>query len=125
MDLSVDLGSATPIVRISGDMRLWGKQDISEQIRESLHGLMIKGHRRIILNIAGVLRIDSRGIGCLARCHATAITNNTEIVLVVQPGHVLETLRQVNFVRLYPVYNDEASALIATVATSAAPPPRQ
>lgn len=92
-------------------MRLWGKQGVSDHIRESLHNLMLSGHKRLILNMSGVNRIDSRGIGCLARCHATAITCKSEIDLVVPAGFVLNTLVQLNFVRLYPIYSDEAAAL--------------
>ncbi len=111
MDLSVDLGAGVPVIRISGDMRLWGKQEVADEIRESLHSLMLAGHRRIVVNLIGVPRIDSRGIGCLARIHATAITKNAEISLVLAPGQVLDALKQLNFVKLYPIFSDEAAAL--------------
>ena len=111
MDISTDLSAGIPVVRITGDMRLWGKQGLADIVRETLHDLMAGGARRVILNLSGVPRIDSRGIGCLARCHATAITSNSEISLVLGPGFVLETLKQLNFIRLYPIYSDEATAL--------------
>jgi anti-anti-sigma factor len=130
MDLSVDLSFGSPIVRVVGDMRLWGKQEVSDQIRDTLHNLMLRGQRRIVVNMTGVTRIDSRGIGCLARCHATAITSNSEIALVLQPGMVLDVLRQVNFIRLYPVFPTEEAALAAQGASASKPtattaPPRQ
>jgi anti-anti-sigma regulatory factor len=111
MDISTDLSAGVPVVRIVGDMRLWGKQGLADMVRETLHDLMAGGARRVILNLSGVPRIDSRGIGCLARCHATAITSNSEISLVLGPGFVLEALKQLNFIRLYPIYSDEATAL--------------
>src|SRR5258706_9479501 len=92
-------------------MRLWGKQDEADRLREKLHSLTTSGHKRLLLNMSNVERIDSRGIGCLARCHATAITSDVEITLVMGPGTVLDALKQLNFVRMYPVYPDEASAL--------------
>jgi anti-anti-sigma factor len=111
MDLSVDLGTGVPVVRICGDMRLWGKQDVADEIRESLHSLMTAGHKRIVLNLCGVRRIDSRGIGCLARIHATAITKSAEVSLVLAPGQVNDALLQLNFVKLYPIFSDEAAAV--------------
>ena len=111
MDLAVDLGAGVPVVRITGDMRLWGKQEVADEIRESLHSLMVAGHKRIVINMAGVTRIDSRGIGCLARIHATAITKNADISLVLAAGQVMDSLRQLNFVKLYPIYLEEAAAL--------------
>jgi anti-anti-sigma regulatory factor len=116
MEIATDLSAGIPVVRVTGDMRLWGKQGLSDQFRETLHALMIGGARRVILNLSGVARIDSRGIGCLARCHATAITSNSEISLVLGPGFVLETLKQLNFIRLYPIYSDEATALTSVAA---------
>jgi anti-anti-sigma factor len=109
--LAVDLGAGVPVVRITGDMRLSDKQAVADQIRESLNSLMAAGHKRIVLSLAGVRRIDSRGIGCLARIQATAITKNTEISLVLAPGQVMDALNQLNFVKLYPIYGDEATAL--------------
>ena len=111
MDLAVDLTAGIPVIRITGDLRLWGKQQVADEIRESLHSLMVAGHRRIVVNLSGVRRIDSRGIGCLARIHATAITQNAEISLVLSPGQVTDALTQLNFVKLYPIYADEAAAL--------------
>ena len=111
MEISVDKSGAFPVVRILGDMRLWGKQGFADQVREALHSLMHAGNKKIVLSLAQVTRIDSRGIGCLARCHATSITHGSEISLVLSPGVVQETLKQLNFVRLYPIFPDEAAAL--------------
>lgn len=111
MEIQIDSSRDFPIVRISGDMRLWGKQGFSDQIRESLHRLMDSGKKKVVLSLAQVTRIDSRGIGCLARCHATAITLNADLALVLAKGQVLDSLNQLNFVRLCPIYLDEAAAL--------------
>src|SRR5580658_415539 len=104
MELSVDLGAGIPVSRITGDMRLWGKQEVADEIRESLHSLMVAGHQRIVVNLSGVRRIDSRGIGCLARIQAA------EISLVLAPGQVMDALQQLNFVKLYPIFASEAAA---------------
>jgi anti-anti-sigma factor len=111
MELSVDLGAGVPVIRITGDMRLWGKQEVADEIRESLYSLMVAGHKRIVVNLSSVRRIDSRGIGCLARIHATAITKNAEISLVLAAGQVMDALQQLNFVKLYPIFADEPAAL--------------
>jgi anti-anti-sigma factor len=111
MEISVDKSGAFPVVRILGDMRLWGKQGFADQVREALHSLMHAGNKKIVLSLAQVTRIDSRGIGCLARCHATAITQKADLALVLSKGQVLDSLTQLNFVRLCPIYMDESSAI--------------
>jgi anti-anti-sigma factor len=108
-----------PVVRLSGDMRLWGKQDTADQIRETVTRLMANGRNRIVLNLAQVERIDSRGIGCLARCQATAITQGCELYLVLTHGYVLDSLTKLNFVRVCPIYPDESSAVAAAGAAMA------
>ena len=118
MQVTVDTSAAIPVVRISGDMRLWGKQGAADQVRETLHSLMASGKKQVVLSLAQVTRIDSRGIGCLARCHATAITQKADLRLVLAKGQVLESLTQLNFVKLCPLFMDEASA----VAASPTPP---
>ena len=110
MQMTVDTSGEIPVVRLTGDLRLWGKQGLSDQIRDAILSLMASGRKRVILNLTGVERIDSRGIGCLARCHATAITQRADLRLVLTPGVVLDTLTQLNFVRMCPVYPDEAAA---------------
>ena len=111
MEINVDQSRDFPIVRISGDMRLWGKQGFADQIREAIHSLMHAGKKKIVLSLSQVTRIDSRGIGCLARCHATAITLNADLALVLGKGQVLDSLNQLNFVRLCPIYLDENAAI--------------
>jgi anti-anti-sigma factor len=120
MNIEVEKKDGIDIVRISGDLRLWGKQDAADKIRETLHGLMLGGQKRIVLNITNVQRIDSRGIGCLARCHATAISQRAALHLVVGTGIVLDALKQLNFVKLYPIFSSEAAALEAFAQASAA-----
>lgn len=117
MDVTViETTRGIPVVRLAGDMRLWGKQAAADQLREIVGGLMTAGKHRIVLNLSQVDRIDSRGIGCLARCQATAITQRCEIYLVLTHGQVLDSLTQLNFVRVCPVYPDESSALMAAGA---------
>ncbi len=120
MQMVVDTTGEICIVRVEGDLRLWGKQGLSDHVRDTLHSLMAAGKKRVILNLSGVTRIDSRGVGCLARCHATSITQGADLRLVLDPGMILDTLTQLNFVRVCPVYPDEAAAAAAFSKPSAA-----
>ena len=119
MQVTVDTSGEFPVVRVEGDLRMWGKQGLSDQLRETVLSLMMAGKKRVILNLCGVTRIDSRGVGCLARCHATSITQRADLRLVLGPGMVLDTLNQLNFVRMCPVYADEAAATAASPSSTA------
>ncbi len=113
MQITVDTSGTIPVVRLSGDMRLWGKQGLADQIRDAVNSLMTAGKKQVILNLLEVKQVDSRGIGCLARCHATSVTQRADLRLVLGPGMVLDTLNQLNFVRMCPLYLDEAAAIAA------------
>ena len=116
MEITVDTSTAVPVVRLSGDMRLWGKQGLSERVRETVYSLMSQGNQKVILNMVGVTKIDSRGIGCLARCQATAITQKSEIYLVLGKGIVHEALTQMSFVRVCPTFPSDEEAFAAAQA---------
>lgn len=91
-------------------MRLWGQQGIFDQIRDQLHSLIGEGHKQLIVNLSQVAHIDSRGIGCLARCCATAADVGAQLNLVVAPGLVLDTLVKLKFTVILSTHPDEPSA---------------
>ncbi len=109
MQIALGMLGEAPVVRLSGDMRLWGKQGLEDKIRDAVYALVVKEKKQVVLSLAGVTHIDSRGIGCLARCLATACKNHAVLHLVAS-GHVLKTLRQMGFRRVTEVFEDETSA---------------
>ena len=118
MEISVGECAGVPLVRLAGDMRLWGKQGIDDMIRDTVHSLVAAEKKQIILNVSGVTNLDSRGVGCLARCYATAIKSAADVRLVTAPGLVLRILTEMGFRRMWMIFPDEASA-----AASFATPP--
>ena len=101
------------IVRLVGDMRLSSEQRIADRLRDVVGMAISMGRRQVVLSLAEVSKIDSRGIGAIARCEAAAITQRAEMLLVMGPGPVLDSLVRINFIQVCRVYPDEASALEA------------
>lgn len=108
--------SGVTIVRLVGDMRFASEQRFADRLRDVVGVAISMGRRQVILSLAEVTRIDSRGIGAIARCEAAAITQRAEILLVMGPGQVLDSLVRINFVQVCKVYPDEAAALEAFAA---------
>jgi len=101
------------IVRLAGDMRLSAEQRFADQLRDAVGAAIMAGGKKVILSLVDVTRIDSRGIGAIARCEASAITQRTEILLVMVPGSVQDALVRLNFIQVCRVYPTEAAALEA------------
>ena len=106
------------IVRLAGDMRLSSEQRFADRLRDVVGAAIIAGSRKVILSLTDVSRIDSRGIGAIARCEASAITQRAEILLVMVPGSVQDALVRLNFIQVCSVYPTEAAALEAASAAS-------
>ncbi len=109
MEVKLDREGRFPVVRISGDMRLWGKQGMADSIRETVLEAL-RGNRLVLMNLAGATHVDSRGIGCIARCLSTALAHESEMRLVVPPGPIRQVLQDVHILAVFPVYEDETSA---------------
>jgi anti-sigma B factor antagonist len=107
------------IVRLAGDMSLFAHQGVADRLRDVVGVAISLGRRQVILSLADVTRIDSRGIGAIARCEAAAITQRAEILLVLGPGQVMDSLVRLNFIQVCQVFPDEASALQSFAARNA------
>ena len=110
MQISLGECEGVSVVRLQGDMRLWGKQGLDDKARETVYSLVAAKRKQLIFNLSGVAHIDSRGIGCLARCIATFLKHGGDLRLVAGPGLVLKTLTHLGFRRMWSVFPDEASA---------------
>lgn len=109
MDVRLDRAGRFPVVRISGDLRLWGKQGMADYIRDTVLEAL-RGNKLVLMSLAGATYIDSRGIGCIARCLATALAHESEVRLVVPPGEVRRVLQDVHILAVFPAYESEAAA---------------
>jgi anti-sigma B factor antagonist len=80
-------------------------------LRESVRSLMGEGYRKILLNLSGVLHMDSCGIGELVSTY-TAVRNQDGELKLFNLGKNLRNLLQVT--RLYTIFetfDDQAAAI--------------
>lgn len=77
------------------------------QLRTMIDG----GARKILLNLAGVMQIDSSGISTIVRNFVTVRRLGGTLKLLHPTGHVLEVLELTRLIQTIPSFNDEATAL--------------
>ncbi len=80
---------------------------------ETVRELAKKGHRKILLNLAGVSYVDSSGVGQLVGALTSARNQGGDLKLVNPTPQVRELLKTTNLHTVFDVKDDEASAIRA------------
>jgi anti-anti-sigma factor len=80
---------------------------LGAQLRTMIDG----GARKILLNLAGVMQIDSSGISTIVRNFVTVRRLGGTLKLLHPTGHVFEVLELTRLIQTIPSFNDEATAL--------------
>jgi anti-sigma B factor antagonist len=84
-----------------------GKLTLSEsrtQLRDLIHVLSGTGHRKFLLNLAGVEYVDSDGMGELVRCFTTIRQRGGEMKLVQVNKRVADLLKITRLNTLFEAY---------------------
>jgi len=82
-----------------------------EALRQSVNSQVVQGHQKILVNLSGVTRIDSTGIGQLVASIKMANRFGTVIKLVKIGPKVRHILNLSRLLPLLDFYEDEVDAL--------------
>jgi anti-sigma B factor antagonist len=108
--MHVDVRNADDVIIVDLEGRLVaGTGD--EILREVINTLVADDWKKILLNLHGVDRIDSSGIGELNASRELAERFGSDVRLVNVRGRVLEILDLSQILPLFHIYEDEATAL--------------
>jgi anti-sigma B factor antagonist len=83
----------------------------SSVLRSTIRGLLDRGHRKILLNLADVDYIDSSGIGELVSAYTAVRTANGEMKLLQLTRRVHDILQITRLFTVFDVQSDEESAV--------------
>lgn len=98
------------IVDISGQLRLG---EGTGKLREVVQQLMSEGYRKILLNLGGVIHIDSSGIGELMSNYTTLRNAGGELKLMNLHKNVRNLLQVTRLYTLFDVHDDQNAAISA------------
>ena len=82
----------------------------SALLRETLRDLLLKGHKKIVLNFADVDYIDSSGIGELVSGFTTVRSHGGELKLLNLTKRVNDILQITRLYTVFDVHSDEKAA---------------
>jgi anti-sigma B factor antagonist len=88
-------------------------RDARTQLRDLIHVLCSNGHKKFLLNLAGVDYIDSDGMGELVRCYSVVRQRGGEMKLTQLSQRVANLLELTRLNTLFDIYGEEQIALRA------------
>ena len=80
-------------------------------LRALILDLVCKGQKNFLLNLGDLQRLDSSGIGELARAYVSVRNRDGELKVVNLTPHIAEILRLVRLHTILEDFEDESSAL--------------
>jgi anti-sigma B factor antagonist len=100
--------SHVTIVDINGRITLG---DETGQLRDTVHGLIAEGKKKIILNLARVDYIDSSGVGELVSSFTTVRNSGGDLKLLSLSKKVHDILNVTKLYTVFDVKEDEFTAV--------------
>jgi anti-sigma B factor antagonist len=85
--------------------------DGSGVIRETIKGLVAKGERKLLLNLAEVTYIDSAGLGEMVGSYATLASQGGSMKLLHAQTRVRDVLQITKLYTVFEAFTDENAAL--------------
>lgn len=83
----------------------------TNDLRESIKGLLANGTTKIVINLGNVDFIDSSGLGALVGLYSTANSKGARIKLAAITKRFHELLMITKLLTVFDVYDDEAAAV--------------
>ena len=96
------------VLDLSGRLIL-GEETTS--LRDTLKGLVGRGEKKILLNLAGVNYMDSSGLGTLVGGYTSVASQKGQMKLVHLNSKVHDLLRVTKLVTVFEVHEDENKAI--------------
>ena len=108
IQVSTRLVDGVAIVDISGQLRLG---DATGKLRDVVQQLARDGYHKILLNLSGVVHIDSSGIGELMTTYTSLRNQGGELKLMNLTKNVRNLLQVTRLYTVFDVHEDQITAL--------------
>ena len=108
IDFSTRQSDGITIVDLRGRITL-GEGSVT--VRDTVHDLLSKGQKRILLNLGNVNYIDSSGIGELVSGFTTVANQGGTLKLLSLTKRVKDLLQITKLYTVFDVHDDEATAV--------------
>ena len=111
MQTELERHPGTLLLRVKGDLRLWGKPDLGENMMKTFLSAVEDRPARFVLSLTGVHHLDTLGISSLVNLMLSCSKQQIELRLIMPAGIPGEALRRVRIFERWPEFPDEQAAL--------------
>jgi anti-sigma B factor antagonist len=108
MDLQAHKVAQVQVLTLKGDLKIG---DAVDKFRAKIDDLVARGDSRVVVDLQKVSSVDSSGIGALVRSLAQAKQRGGGLKLLNPQKQALQTLKVVNLLKLFEIYDDETKAI--------------
>jgi anti-sigma B factor antagonist len=108
LDVTVRQAGDVSILDLSGSVKM-GEGAVS--LRDSIHGLIDQGNKKILLNLGNVKNIDSSGIGELIANYTTLRRDGGQLKLLNLTDKIQNLLVITKLLTVFDSFDNEAEAL--------------
>jgi len=113
MEITVRRVSDVQLIQLRGAVRVGQPVDT---FRQAIDDAFAAGDVQLVLNCADVSIIDSSGIGVLVKTLTRAKQHGGDVRLVSPSKFVVQTLRLIGVLNLFPIFEGENEAVASYVA---------
>lgn len=110
MALTIDTREVAHVMVLDVHGRIVLGDEIGD-LRDAVHGLLERGKKKIILNLADVDYIDSSGVGELVGCYTTVRNAGGELKLLNLSQKVQDVLYVTKLYTVFDIRDDEFTAV--------------
>jgi anti-sigma B factor antagonist len=108
MKLAIRKAKDIVVIDVDGKIVL-GDGDV--EIKQAVDGLLQKGSKSIILNLAKVPYLDSAGLGEIMRCFTALRRDGGNFKLVSPNQRIIDVLSITKLLNVFDIYDNEAAAI--------------
>jgi len=84
-----------------------GSQEVTDTVRE----LLTEGKSRLLINLAGVDKMDSTGLGAMVGSFASAARQNATVKLLKPMARIKDLLVITKLITVFEIFDDEEAAI--------------
>ena len=96
------------IIDVDGQILL-GEGDV--EIKEAVDGLLKRGNKNVLLNLAKVPYLDSAGLGEIIRCFTALRKSGGDFKLLSPNRRIIDLLTITKLLNVFDCYENEAAAI--------------
>ena len=108
MEINIRTAREITILDLKGNLTLGAGE---QKLREAIDGLIARGQKNLLLNLANVAVLDSSGIGAIIKSFTTAKKEGGKLKLVNLSRLARQLLSITGLLSVLEVFDDESSAL--------------